>query len=570
MPGLTLAVNATTQNISNALSSLSDNDYLFHQLDFEIENCFAGVYAEKNYPFRQYKSGERFIFFEGMIYSGWPASEEDLFGIFFSNEGFRQDNIASFVKATDGEFIFLLIDAKQKTALLFNDRFGRLPVYIQKGENNLVLSRDIRLIKMMNADLRKDKIAHAQTLMFGFSLGKRTLWEGIERFPPHAQLEIDLGVYAIQQTEYFRFPKQTKSSAEKADIELLIKYLKTALQARINKLNSPALSLSGGLDSRLLAVILAESKAEIPFFTYKDEEGTAQADIVAVNELIARLDLNSKHKFINVPAGNEEGVFELLKIKQGLNGADMAFLLPYLKYFQQNGYSQITGDGGDKVLADLSPLVGVYNQNQLLRCLLRKHSLISIKTASILSGLSSDVIIGSIRDVLNGYKLHPIAEQHQSFMLRERAMNWLFEGEDRNRYYCWSTSPFYNPDFFDLAMSLPMKEKAFGKLFLQLFKKLPANAGDIINPNWNVAPSDKRGLQSLIFRQKIQLFLPEKLINFLKKGTPLISVDEFEFADLIKAHLNIADSDKTLSKVLNLKLPAAVWYRVLTICLAGL
>jgi asparagine synthase (glutamine-hydrolysing) len=570
MPGLFLAVNANLENISNALSSLSDGDCRFHQIDFESEECFAGLYAKRNYPFKQYKKEGRFIIFEGMIYSGWPVSEEALFDTFFGHEGFRHDNIASFVKATDGEFVFLLVDSTQKKALLFNDRFGRLPLYIHKGLDNLVISRDIRFIKLVNTVVRKDKIAHAQNLLFGFSLGKRTLWEGIERFPPHAQLVIDYGEYAIQQNEYFSFPKQNKPSVENADIDLLINHLQTALQARISKLLGPALSLSGGLDSRLLAVLLAESKSEIPLFTYIDDEGSADADVIAVNEIIARLNLKDKHKFINIPAATEQDVLELLEIKKGLNGADMAFLLPYLKYFQQNEYSQITGDGGDKVLADLSPLIGVNTQNQLISYLLRKHTLITLKTVSALSGLSPDVIIESVRDVLNGYKLQSIAEQHQSFMLRERAMNWLFEGEDRNRFYSWSTTPFYNPDFFDLAMSLPMKEKAFGKLFLQLFRKLPANAGDIVNPNWNVAPSDRSGLKRLIFRQKIQLFFPEKLLHLIKKGAPLISVDEFEFAGLVKAHLNKSDSDKTLSKALALKLPAAVWYRMLTICLAEL
>jgi asparagine synthase (glutamine-hydrolysing) len=567
MPGLILTVNASVQNITDAVSSLSDDGYSFHVTDFGIKNCFSGIYTYKNYPVKIITYEGFTIIFEGVIYSEIMLSDKELIQLFFSDEGFRHDQIVSFAENTDGEFVFLLVDSVQKKALVFNDRFGRLPMYLRKNQKSFVISREIRFVKNIFGALEHDKIAHAQTLLFGFSLGKRTLWEEITRFPPHAQFLIDFEKSSFQLTEYFAFPKVEKNSVEKSDIEQMVAHLRKALETRINKLYRPVISLSGGLDSRLLAVLSTGFDAVTPFLTYKDAEGSSGEDIVAVNEILNHLKLEGRHSFVDLPLANEESIKEIIQIKQGLNGADMAFLLSYLKIIRDEEFSQITGDGGDKVLADLNPLVSVFSQNQLVNYILRKHAKLDVRTAAKLSGVKTEDIICSVKEVLASYALSSFNQQHQSFMLRERAMNWLFEGEDRNRYFAWTTTPYYSPAFFDCAMRFPMKEKSFGKLFLQIFQMLPGRAGEIINPNWKISPADRNGIQKLVFRQRLQLYMPRKVISLLKGASNKIAFEEFVFSDLLKNYLSKTFSQNVFSSAVKLKLPVDVWYSLLTICL---
>jgi len=46
------------------------------------------------------------------------------------------------------------------------------------------------------------------------------------------------------------------------------------------------------------------------------------------------------------------------------------------------------------------------------------------------------------------------------FLVFERGFKWLFEGEDRNRHFFWSTAPFYGRQVFTRAMRCPANLKA--------------------------------------------------------------------------------------------------------------
>jgi hypothetical protein len=45
------------------------------------------------------------------------------------------------------------------------------------------------------------------------------------------------------------------------------------------------------------------------------------------------------------------------------------------------------------------------------------------------------------------------------FKIFERGHNWLFVGEDRSRFFMWSTTPFYSVPFFKASMAIPQRAK---------------------------------------------------------------------------------------------------------------
>jgi asparagine synthase (glutamine-hydrolysing) len=168
----------------------------------------------------------------------------------------------------------------------------------------------------------------------------------------------------------------------------------------------------------------------------------------------------------------------------------------------------ITGDGGDKTLDDLRPSIHLFSQQHLINQLIAKHSAFSINHVSHLLQLSPSVVYESIVECLKSYQSRSLEEQYIQFMIQERAMHWLFEGEDRNRSFIWTTTPYYNPHFFDLAFQIPMKEKAQGKFFLNLLPFFPGQLHTLKNPNWMAAPTEKYKVSVLFFRQKIKGYLP--------------------------------------------------------------
>jgi len=87
-----------------------------------------------------------------------------------------------------------------------------------------------------------------------------------------------------------------------------------------------------------------------------------------------------------------------------------------------------------------------------------------------------DAIRRSVRDRLRLYPETDPASKYVHFLVYERGANFLFEGEDRNRFF-WSTTPFYSIDFFRYAMNCPPEQKTRYNLYRSFLTELaPAAA----------------------------------------------------------------------------------------------
>jgi asparagine synthase (glutamine-hydrolysing) len=84
---------------------------------------------------------------------------------------------------------------------------------------------------------------------------------------------------------------------------------------------------------------------------------------------------------------------------------------------------------------------------------------------SALTGLESEGIIYELRRHIASYPEEDVRQKYVHFMIYERAFKWLFEGEDRNRFYFWSTTPFTGIRFFDAAMRCPDEQKSYHRLY---------------------------------------------------------------------------------------------------------
>jgi len=308
------------------------------------------------------------------------------------------------------------------------------------------------------------------------------------------------------------------------DPKIVLNDLTEATQRRLAKVKNPALSLSGGLDSRLMAGVFKQMDLSIPAFTYQDAAGTADADFKAVNDIVKQLQWHQNHRFIALQSPAEKQLSQLMEIKQGINYAGMAFILPFLEYFKINQHSMFTGDGGDKVLADLRPSFKIKSYPALLNFLLRKYDRISLSQAAKCAGLENNALKNYLIAQLESYGSSP-EMAYTDFLLRERARKWLFEGEDRNRAFCWSTTPFYSQPFTTAALSVSMDQKAYGKMFLELFRLLPGQLENIVNPNWKLPLNQQDSIRKLYYRQRLKYSLPWSHILF-KDSTAKIPLNK--------------------------------------------
>ncbi len=96
---------------------------------------------------------------------------------------------------------------------IINDALGRLPMYYYKADGQLLISREIRFISTLINIKKFDKMAIAQYLLFGYSLGKRTLLENISRL--EAATLINLNNFAIELKYIHRFNFEDKKYKER-------------------------------------------------------------------------------------------------------------------------------------------------------------------------------------------------------------------------------------------------------------------------------------------------------------------------------------------------------------------
>jgi hypothetical protein len=274
-----------------------------------------------------------------------------------------------------------------------------------------------------------------------------------------------------------------------------------------------------------------------------DAEGSAAADVLAVMEMVNRLHWQTQHKFIKLESNTLAQTQQLMQLKQGLNYGGMAFLLPFLEYFSRQNHAMLTGDGGDKLLADLRPLMRLPDEKQLFNYLLREHGRTTLETAAHWLGLSAISLKDYLFTHLESYHETP-DRAYSQFLLRERARKWLFEGEDRNRAFCWTTTPFYSLPFARQALDVKMSEKAFGKLFLQLFQELPGRLEEIVNPNWQQPLSNQKAIQQLYKRQQVKhqlnrLTFFRKLLAGRANSLTSIDISESQLSNLADFGLKI-------------------------------
>ena len=194
---------------------------------------------------------------------------------------------------------------------------------------------------------------------------------------------------------------------------------------------------------------------------------------------------------------------EMINIKLGMNYLGMAFLIPFLIQMGEKYDLMLTGDGGDKTLAYLFPGQNMLNSNPA-KIILQNNEMGSSATCRHIFGCNTSALEKEMMRQLRSYGYKDYRWNYKHFIIFERTKNWLFEGEDRNRNYIWSTSPFYHPQFFKKIHSLDEKEKKDFRFYKLFINKIHPELNDIINANWGFPINDNRKLRALLMKQAVK------------------------------------------------------------------
>jgi len=316
-----------------------------------------------------------------------------------------------------------------------------------------------------------------------------------------------------------------------------------SLKSRLEKMENPTLSLSGGLDSRLIAAAIKDLDYKTPFITYNRTNGVDELDHVSSKKIIDQLGTPDQHEVIEIGETKPEDTNELLAFKQGFNYLSMSYVLPYYRIHEERNISTITGDGGGKFFVDLYPLKNLSSMKNLIGYILRYNAFCSIETAASIVNLDPKVLKDKLVSTLKSYPFASYNDKYTFFLIREAGINWALEGEDRNRQYTWSSTPYYSPRLINMCLALPQRSKEYGQLFKYLYQQFPGDLQSVSNPNWDEVVDNAQSVKRIHKKQKLKSFLPTFVLD-KKKG---ITIEEFEFTDEFQSTIKDWNHPETLN-----------------------
>lgn len=176
----------------------------------------------------------------------------------------------SFPTELNGRFHGLLIDRSRETALLFNDRFGMDRVYYHESRDAFYFAAEAKAILAVRSELRRiSPRATGEFIACGVVMENRTLFEGIQVLPGASAWTFRNG--SLEEKKSYFHPREWENQ-EKLDPESYYREFREVftrnLPRYLNGHQSVAMSLTGGLDTRMVMAWQSADPGSLPCYTF--------------------------------------------------------------------------------------------------------------------------------------------------------------------------------------------------------------------------------------------------------------------------------------------------------------
>lgn len=475
---------------------LHDNQYVREDV-YADDSTGLSVTRYPDYPVTSLRSKDCLIVLEGRLY-GLSAEEvlrelEVLSVVIFDNRDDSRSVLRQWLLNHDGDFVIAMRHKRSGQWAVFNDHLGRLPLYYCRTGDVECLSREIGLVARLRDKPSLDQIGAAQYLTFGYPLGGRMLWQDVERLAPATLVRWDQKGRPSRRTavQVYNFERTVPVTSTEAAAGFLAEHFVSACRYRADSEGRNLLSLSGGLDSRAVAIGLQEAGCDFTAVTFRHTSQPDSPDLNIARRLAEKLELQWQQ--VDLPAPPAGDVQKIFRLKDGLINSSQAYDVSYFAQLEGRfgrNFIHFSGDGGDKTLPDLQPRKRFTSLPELAVYILQRHQLMPLPLAGSLAGVTIDEFLDDLISLLRSYPEASLNHKYVHFMIYERAVHWLFEGEDRNRCNFWSCTPFYSPSYFSLAMSYPSELKKNHLLYREFLYRLSPQAAQVVDAGKGLALTD--------------------------------------------------------------------------------
>lgn len=216
---------------------------------------------------------DRLLAFASGPHAGWAVSDREdngsdqrllkLLGSYVEDGGLYPDKIEYLVSGC-------LIDEGNRRFLLFNDRYGMERLFVYRDQEQYVFSSEAKAILASIPETRCFDIdGIGEYLSCGCTLGERSLYRGIRILPGGMEIRIERDK-SIQTRQYFSSPRWEVERPLEKD-KFVHRYgerLKALLAGYATLSTGMAVSLTGGLDSRIVMAALNQCSGPVQCYTF--------------------------------------------------------------------------------------------------------------------------------------------------------------------------------------------------------------------------------------------------------------------------------------------------------------
>lgn len=373
-----------------------------------------------------------------------------------------EDQGEQFIEQLNGLFSGLLIDRTQGKAFLFNDRYGSERIYYHEKKGVTYFASEAKALLSVLPELRTlDDQGVAQLLTYGCTIGERTIFRGVQLLPAASVWCFENGV--CRKRRYFS-PKCWESQPILSTHAFTAKFndtFKRILPRYFASRSKIGISLTGGLDTRMIMACRPASAKDVVCYTFTGESGQTFDDRLAAQVAKA---CGLEHRLLRIGADFfsdfASHVDKTVYGTDGCLGATGAHEIYFNRKARDLAPIRLTGNYGSEVLRGVS----------------------TFKALSLSPDLLSDDLISALssagRRSENG-STHPVTFA----AFREIPLN-LFGSLAAARSQVTFRTPYFDNEIVALAYQAPLS-----------LRKSPVTAWSLIKASdalLNQIPTDRR------------------------------------------------------------------------------
>jgi asparagine synthase (glutamine-hydrolysing) len=356
-----------------------------------------------NQPLVDTQSGN-LIIFNGEIYN-YKKIRESLIdsGIIFNTESDTEVLLKALtyfgvdvIKQLEGMFAFVFINTKTNELLMSRDYLGKKPLYYFLNSSKLFFSSQANLVQDFINETKIDANSLNTYLDLGFIIDPDSMFENVKAVMPGEIIVINIGDNKVKTQQKF-IPIMIEF-AEESNVRLNVS---NALVQRVHGHDKFALSLSGGIDSTILAIECSRLKLPATAYSMRwtdSDKSRYNTDSTNAEKIAKRLNIN--FEFVDMPNSTE--ISNLLDDyvtamdEPNSNPTGLSMMALYADINRDGHRLVLTGDGADEVFGGYERYSLVNNfkylpqiNNDLLITIIRKLRLkgdFADKVSSVLFG----------------------------------------------------------------------------------------------------------------------------------------------------------------------------------------